>query len=497
MKGPTKDRILQDALTTYGGDIEAAFGSLKDRVGAEKPLIWTYNPVTQGAPKGTPREPLPLAEQYKRCQDRLAQLAKRMGFASSAASTVDPSGNGTAEDGEPVGAEGNGDGNSSGNSEPSLEQLEELAQQAQQKAEQAMAEAEGLEAQLEELKAEAEAATADSKDKLEELAAKVGTEGEEEAEASYEEAKASEKEKKDQLEELKEKVEEAIAAAAEAEEKAKAAAEAVEKAKPSIEDEILRFLREVARLRSFAEDRGMEPFDSLRVEDNGIKAIVDGGLPVDGLLDSLTAAWQSDTREQAEVADFDYAAFGCPTPGVHSSSDYILGLIKANIPVWLYGPAGTSKSTAARQAAKALGLDYYEVNLAGSLPSAVKGKDRLKGFVPSEFVKAYSEGGVIVLEEFDMAHPQTAGAINNAIANGHFHNDADGIVYERHPDFRIIATANTLGIGATHEFNGRVKLDGATLDRFRMGRVRIDRDERLCLHMVNTILEERGISLRV
>jgi MoxR-like ATPase len=37
---------------------------------------------------------------------------------------------------------------------------------------------------------------------------------------------------------------------------------------------------------------------------------------------------------------------------------------------------------------------------------------------------------------------------------------------EKHENFRIVATANTYGNGATLEFIGRNAIDGATLDRF-------------------------------
>jgi cobaltochelatase CobS len=166
-------------------------------------------------------------------------------------------------------------------------------------------------------------------------------------------------------------------------------------------------------------------------------------------------------------------------PRCHAVSEYVAALVAANVPVWLHGPAGTGKSSAAKYAADRADLKYWEVNLAGAMASAIKGKDRLKEFVPSEFAQAYEFGGVICLEEFDAAHPTVATAINNAIAGDHFANDADGRTIARHPDFRIVATANTLGTGATKEFNGRMKLDGATLDRFRMGRVYVGLDPAL------------------
>jgi MoxR-like ATPase len=86
---------------------------------------------------------------------------------------------------------------------------------------------------------------------------------------------------------------------------------------------------------------------------------------------------------------------------------------------------------------------------------------------------------LVALEELDTAHPLVLTTINNAIAGDHFANDATGELIPRHPDFRIVATANTLGTGATREYNGRSKLDGATLDRFRVGRVFVGLDPKL------------------
>ena len=271
---------------------------------------------------------------------------------------------------------------------------------------------------------------------------------------------------------------------------------------PSIGDEISRYLSECARLREFVEERELEPFDSMRIEEDGLKALAYGfteaqvlsGEAVNGLLASIGAAWDVDTREQAGLTDYDYMTFGGPE-GSHRVSEYVLALIRADIPVYLYGPAGTGKSSGCRWAAEKLGLDYYEVNLAGSLASAVTGKHTMDGFIEAEFCKAYEFGGVMCLEELDMAHPQVIGAINNAIANGHYHNPTNGISIKRSPDFRLTANGNTLLTGATHEHNARVKLDGASLDRFRLGRVQVKRDDTLMAYIIQSHLDKAGITL--
>ena len=51
----------------------------------------------------------------------------------------------------------------------------------------------------------------------------------------------------------------------------------------------------------------------------------------------------------------------------------------------------------------------------------------------------------------------------------------------RHPDFVIIAAANTVGNGANRRYVGRAQLDGATLDRF--GFIEMPYDEKLEMHI--------------
>ena len=56
-------------------------------------------------------------------------------------------------------------------------------------------------------------------------------------------------------------------------------------------------------------------------------------------------------------------------------------------------------------------------------------------------------------------------AFNSAIENGLW-TAPNGELVERHADFRVIASANTIGRGATLDYVGRVPLDQSTIDRF-------------------------------
>lgn len=132
--------------------------------------------------------------------------------------------------------------------------------------------------------------------------------------------------------------------------------------------------------------------------------------------------------------------------------------------VWLAGPAGTGKTTAAENVAKALGLKFY-------FNGAIDSEHKLLGFTNAQgkivsrpFREAYEKGGVYLFDEVDGSLPAALLAFNAALANGHC-DFPDGAA-KRHPDCIIIAAANTYGSGATPEYVGRMKQDAAMLDRF-------------------------------
>ena len=150
--------------------------------------------------------------------------------------------------------------------------------------------------------------------------------------------------------------------------------------------------------------------------------------------------------------------------------------------ILVYGPTGCGKTVMARQVADALGLEFSAINctsgmseskLIGSLyPIGDEGK-----YFDTEFLKRFEFGGVFLFDEFDAMDPNVALVINTALANGYISipNRPDPIV-KMHPDFVCIATANTLGTGASRTYSARNKLDMATLDRFNIGKVEMGYD---------------------
>lgn len=159
----------------------------------------------------------------------------------------------------------------------------------------------------------------------------------------------------------------------------------------------------------------------------------------------------------------------------HEQFETVLAFVNANEPVYLYGPAGTGKNVLCKQIAEALGLDFYSSN-------AVTEEFKLTGFIDAngvyhetEFYKAFTKGGLFMLDEMDASIPEVLIILNSAIANRYFEFPTGRV--DAHPDFRVISAGNTVGTGATYAYNGRNQLDSASLDRFAM--IPIDYDERI------------------
>jgi len=148
----------------------------------------------------------------------------------------------------------------------------------------------------------------------------------------------------------------------------------------------------------------------------------------------------------------------------HEVFDECLRWLASGESIYLVGPAGTGKTHLAKQLADALGKRFLPV------PQALT-KYEFSGFIDAggsyrgTIVRdAIENGGLLVLDEIDSMAAAAIMFLNSVMANGYC-AFPDGIV-EKHPDFQVIAAANTYGRGATREYVGRNPLDAASLDRF-------------------------------
>jgi len=271
----------------------------------------------------------------------------------------------------------------------------------------------------------------------------------------------------------------------------------VKKAAERIHDAKLEFLRRVREIRAFCADRAArsESVDSISMRPAQAAArLIPAGVPVDCLLSSMTLHWPQDVRRDAGIRDFDVIAFSRKimrereittikrkngdVEHAHELFGYALILAENRIPIMLVGPAGTGKSHLAAQLADYMGLRYGETPMSpGATRGDLLGRHTIGGFISAECVEMYGGGGVFNFEEIDASDPSMLIVLNNALASGRLYNSASGEMVERHEDFVPISTANTYGLGANREYTARERLDAATIDRWRMGRIFVPLDE--------------------
>lgn len=158
----------------------------------------------------------------------------------------------------------------------------------------------------------------------------------------------------------------------------------------------------------------------------------------------------------------------------HIQFENLLKYVQAKVNVYLVGSAGSGKTTAAKNIAKALDIPFY-------FTGAIASEFKLTGFinaqgtiVSTEFRKAYESGGLFLFDEIDASYPQAILAFNAALANDFM--DFPDKKISRHKDFYCVAAANTYGSGADREYIGRNQLDAASLDRFVFFDWNIDED---------------------
>ena len=164
-------------------------------------------------------------------------------------------------------------------------------------------------------------------------------------------------------------------------------------------------------------------------------------------------------------------------PNAHRHAVFadVLAALSVRENVYLVGGAGSGKTTIAAQAAESLELPFYSTGAVG-MAYQLQGFINAEGkYMETDLYRAYTGGGVFLFDEIDASSAQALLAFN-AIAANDLAAFPCGTV-KRHPDFVIVAAANTFGAGADAQYVGRSQLDAATLDRFAF--ITMDYDEKL------------------
>ena len=175
---------------------------------------------------------------------------------------------------------------------------------------------------------------------------------------------------------------------------------------------------------------------------------------------------------------------------LHEQFAKAMTLIECGMNVMMVGPAGCGKTHMARQVAHVLSRPYFgqscsmgmtEGDLLGRLePSQNPDLAGCFEFQTTPFLEIAANGGVYLLDEMDAADDNVLNALNGFIANDTVglprrKNDPE---LHKHPGYVLLAATNTSGEGAEHGYQ-RNELDGAFLDRFRMGVVYMDYDRKI------------------
>jgi cobaltochelatase CobS len=214
------------------------------------------------------------------------------------------------------------------------------------------------------------------------------------------------------------------------------------------------------------------------------KAMQNGAFPIDRVEEVVNKAVEK--FEQSMVQRVVLCKLDGSTKEIDGRQHYkfplLLACLSQRLNVALVGPAGSSKTTTAHNAAKALELAFEAISV-GPMTS----KADLLGFTDAHgkyhgtaTVRRAVEGGIMLWDEFDAANASVATYGNMLLANDEF-GTAEGMKV-KHKDFCLIAGLNTYGMGANRVYVGRNQLDGATLDRFVV--IDWDYDEGLEAHIV-------------
>jgi hypothetical protein len=191
----------------------------------------------------------------------------------------------------------------------------------------------------------------------------------------------------------------------------------------------------------------------------------------------------------------------------HEKFEELLKRVQVLPNAYLFGPSGAGKTHASAQLAKALDLPYYTISCSAGmseghllgrlLPTGENGKFE---FTKADFLRAFEEGGIFLLDEVDAADPNVMIVINDAISGGRISvpNRPEKPWASRHKDFILIAAGNTLGNGRDRMYVGRNQLDQATLRRFKFNMMEWGYSPRVEKALCpNNVLRTRWESMRV
>ncbi len=160
-------------------------------------------------------------------------------------------------------------------------------------------------------------------------------------------------------------------------------------------------------------------------------------------------------------------------PAETKGAENIESLINAGIRnIWMVGPAGCGKTTICQQVGENMDIPVTVIPCGAGTSATTFLGYKYPEREATPFVSAFSQPGIIVLDEFTALEAQVAQVVNSALANNQL--SATTGTFQRHPDCTIIATSNTFGHGADRMYVSNNQLDASTIDRFACGIIEMD-----------------------
>jgi cobaltochelatase CobS len=172
--------------------------------------------------------------------------------------------------------------------------------------------------------------------------------------------------------------------------------------------------------------------------------------------------------------------------------------------VYLMGKAGTGKTYLAKAIAESvMGQPVFLINCSQwTSPIEIRGGQTIKGYEEGQLIKAWAEGGILILDELPKLDPNTAGLLNDALAetasqpkydqNGkviektipYIVNGRGDKVYKgqdaKDPNlkfrFCVIGTGNTDMMNIGNKYGGNQRQDYSLVDRFAGSFYTIEKD---------------------
>lgn len=206
---------------------------------------------------------------------------------------------------------------------------------------------------------------------------------------------------------------------------------------------------------------------------------------IDALQDKIT---ELEKRRPIELHIPDRPVITIDPDTAHVSFSKLITYLQVNRRVILTGSAGTGKSMAVKNAAEAFGLGFYLQTPVTMDHQYLGHRDAQGVFHETPTFQAFTKGGVLLWDEADAGLPDAMLAANPIFDGNGFAVFGDGNLYRQHPDFLAVFNMNTDGNGATMQYAGRNRLDGATLARFGV-RIHWDIDPRIEANMAGEHLQ--------